>query len=76
MAAEKRVDDLRHDRLFVADDAVEDGFAGRETGEEVGAKLILYRLESAIGRAERRALECAKCFWINRQLILRGKMRA
>ena len=73
--AQERVDDLGHDRLFVADDAVEDGFAGRESSEKIRAKLILYRAEPMLRGAKGGTLQGAKCFWVDRQLILRGKSR-
>ena len=73
MPAQKRVDDLWHHRFFVADHAVEDRFTSSEASEEISAKLIFDRLEPSVGGAEGRALQCAKCFWINRQLILRRK---
>ena len=56
VTAEQRVDDLRHHRLFVADDAVEDWFARREPGEEVRAKLIFHRAEPLLGGAKGGAL--------------------
>ena len=73
MAAEKSVDDLRHDRLFIANDATEDGFARREPGEKVRAKLILDRAEPVLRRAKGGALQSAKCFWVDRQLNSPGE---
>src|SRR6185436_12594074 len=73
VAAEKSVHYLRHDRLFVADHAVKDRLTCGEPREEIGAKLILDGLLSSLGRTERGTLQCAKCFWVRRQLILPGK---
>ena len=54
--AQKRVDDLRHHRLFVADHPIENGFTGSEASEEIRTKLVFDRLFSALGRAEGRTL--------------------
>ena len=40
VATQKCVDDLGHDRLFVADHAMEDRLAGSETGKEIRTNLI------------------------------------
>ncbi len=42
MAGEDGVFDLRHDRVVVADDAVEDALAGAEPREQVPAHLLAY----------------------------------
>ncbi len=75
MPTKKSVDDLRHHRLFVTDYTMENGFSGSEAGEEIRTKLVLDRLLSSVLGTEGRALECAKCFWMDRQRALRGKCR-
>ena len=40
---ENRVDDLRHDRLVIADDAGKDSFARAQFAQEVGAQFVFDR---------------------------------
>ena len=59
---QERVDDLRHDGVFVADDAGEQRSALAEPVEQVLAHFVLDRAECALGDAVRRPLERAECF--------------
>ena len=61
MLAENRVRDLRHDGVFVAEDAVEERAAIGEPFEEVGAHLVFHGPAHTIRGGEGRALEGAKC---------------
>ena len=54
--AEKSVDDLRHDRLFIADYAVEDRLPARQASQKIAAKLILDRQLPSVGSTEGGAL--------------------
>ena len=65
---QQRVDDLRHHRVFVADDAGEQRAALTEAVEQVLAHLVLHRAERAIGNAVRRALESAEGFWMRHRI--------
>jgi hypothetical protein len=53
---EQRVDDLRHHRVLVPEDALEQRAAAGEAGEEVAPHFVLDRARAALGvagRAER-----------------------
>jgi hypothetical protein len=66
VSRQDRVDDLRHDRLLIADHAGEERAAAGEAREQVLAHLVLDRPRGAVGSAEWRALEGAQGFRIRR----------
>jgi hypothetical protein len=53
------VDDLRNDRIFVADDAGKQIAAGLEASHQVGAQLILHRAPRQFGFGEFTPAQCA-----------------
>ena len=64
---EQGVHDLRNDGLVVADNAGEDGAALRESGEQIGAQLVLHGAMCERGGSVRRTLQRAEGFRVRRR---------
>jgi hypothetical protein len=71
VAAQEGVDDLWHHGFFVSHYALEYGLSAGEAREKIRSQLIFDGAEFSLGRGEGGALESAKCFWVERQRILR-----
>jgi len=64
---EKGIDDLRHDGLFIAHDALEKRSATLQPSQKVIPQLVLDRARCPSRIAERRLLQGSKCLWIRRR---------
>jgi hypothetical protein len=59
MARQDGVDHLRHDGIFVPEDAREKGIAPLDFADQVGAQLVLDGARSKLGFGEGTLAKCA-----------------